>query len=175
MNVDQVLFKKIPQYFEWRKNENKFFEMSELILKEDLDGLNSFWRESSNKWRELSIFISCLIPSNTNFILQLKDEMEDFTNILNMSCLAGNIQLCKLLISSCDVRNAGRALGFAVQSKNKDLIDFLLNKFDQNTTFIYALYSAIQLEDKDMIDLFILKCGEKRHYFNLACNFFFFR
>ena len=120
-------------YFKFVIEEKDLKKMVEMIKKEDQNQLTRFLREKSGKWRNLALYIACKLNKN-QFVLELRDEMEDFNTILEMSCLAGNFELSNQIISnqSCDLKNP---LIFASTSGNIEIVKLLISK-----GFFFFLY-----------------------------------
>ena len=89
------LLLKIPKiHFQWRIDKSKLQKLSQAIRNENKFELNEFLRVNNSKWRELAFFICCL-SNKKDFLIEIKDEMQDFSAYFYLSCLSGNLELVK--------------------------------------------------------------------------------
>ena len=96
------------------------------IVKEDLRGLKKRLAQFKKEWKELAIYLCCVL-SKHQLMLDLKDEMEDFFTHFKLSCIASD-QLMVQRFISCALLDLNLYRKLANQSLNKGIIEMVFQK-----------------------------------------------
>ena len=122
----QILSNIPYHFFEIKIDKDQYFEMVELIVKEDSEGLKELISSNNINWKELCLFVCC-IYSKKELILEFKNELEDFNPFLRISCLSGNVEMVEFFISwGADDWDESNLRAF--KSRNKRVIDLIISK-----------------------------------------------
>ena len=166
--VKEEIYSKIPKlHFEWRIEQTKFNRLVELIIEGKIEEINKFLQSNTFRWKELCIYVCCIL-SKKDLLIKLKDEMENYTKFLEMSCLAANIELAKFFIESCEKRFPNSLLCCAAQSGSIEMVEYLALLGLKNWNA--ALSYACKCGDKNLAEYFMLKGANNfSSAFSFAC------